>query len=132
MNLHSIKFAVEVEARLLNPDHSHAADVKGHKVLDWKLGLGPCGRWVDQLTAEIDMATLRIRQTSYSSDPTKELERVQRGLYKDDGALEPFGPNKRDRMAALEARQRLIKDRKIETFIYKLEDVRGRIKAVER
>lgn len=129
MNLHSIKFAVEVDARLLNPDHSHAVDIKGHKVLDWGLGKGPCGRWVGKLYAEIDMATVRVTQESYSSDRSDDI-----ALVDSWGGLGHFSPKQRiSHMGAMiDIQRQLHEDRKVETFIYKLEDVRGRIKAVQK
>lgn len=124
MNLHSIKFAIEVDARLLSPDHSHSVDIKGHKVLDWSTGMGPCGRWVGKLSAEIDMATIRVTQESYTRDRSEDLEKVRMsslsvGLPLTVGEI-------------IKLSRELQEDSKVETFIYKLEDVRGRIKAVER
>ncbi|UKL14721.1 hypothetical protein [Pseudomonas phage Pf17397_F_PD1] len=125
MNLHSIKFAIEVDARLIDPDRGHVASVTGHKVLDWSTGLGPCGRWVHRLNAEIDMATIRITQESYSRDRSKDLEKVIISTL----AASPY----RTTMAeVVRLNRELADDCKVETFIYKLEDVRGRIKAVER
>ena len=125
MNLHSIKFAIEVDARLIDPDRGHVAAVTGHKVLDWYTGFGPCGRWVHRLSAEIDMATIRITQESYSRDRSKDLEKVIISTL----SVAPY----RTTMAeTIKLSHDLQEDCKIETFIYKLEDVRGRIKAVER
>lgn len=123
MNLHSIKFAVEVDARLLNPDHSLAANIKGHKVLDWGLGKGPCGRWVAKLSAEIDMATIRVTQESYSRDRSADLDRVDIATY---------SLYRKNLSEIMELQMELRADRKIETFVYKLEDVRGRIKALQK
>ena len=125
MNLHSIKFAIEIDARLLSPDHRHSVDIKGHKVLDWSTGMGPCGRWVNRLSAEIDMETIRITQESYSRDRSKDLEKVMISTL----TSSPYRTNVAE---VVKLSRELSDDCRVETFIYKLEDVRGRIKAVER
>lgn len=129
MELHSIKFAIEVDARLIDPDRGHVAAVTGHKVLDWSTGMGPCGRWVGRLQAEIDMATVRVTQTSYSTDRSKELTEL---LELDRMATHGRPSNLGHLYDLYDLSSELSADCKIETFIYKLEDVRGRIKAVER
>jgi hypothetical protein len=121
MNLHSIKFAIEVDARLIDPDRGHVASVTGHKVLDWHTGWGPCGRWVYKLTAEIDMATVRITQESYSKDRQQDIYQTH-----------SLGMVGHTTASIIKLSNDLRDDRKIETFVYKLEDVRGRIKAVQR
>lgn len=47
----------------------HAA--KFHKIasqVEFKLGLGPCGRYVDHLESQIDYHGVTITQTSYPED----------------------------------------------------------------
>lgn len=66
------------------------------KTHDFALGLGPCGRWVTELTVEIDLATVRVVQASYATE--------RHSFYR-------YAPE-------------------VKHFVYRLEDIRGRITAL--
>lgn len=92
--------------------------------LNWSLGMGPCGRWVESLEVDITLAVVTIKQTSYAGD----LEALQRA------AIARMKPEERKGLWILMCPEvdamRLTEE--IKTFIYKLEDVRGRIEAIEQ
>lgn len=122
------------------------------KTHDFALGLGPCGRWVTELTVEIDLATVRVVQTSYDIDYeaeskllAKEYNTLMSELYAADGGMGEKGhgwdnlqymtPTKaswdlayreyrRQRRAYEEHRP------EVKHFMYRLEDIRGRITAL--
>lgn len=82
----------------------------------FKLGLGPCGRFVESLEGAIDYHGVTVKQVSYPAD----IEPLRRKLVRAclDGA-------DREHIEADIAALRLAVETK--EFFYKLEDVRGRI-----
>ena len=150
MDVSLIKFTV------LRHDE-HAA--KFHKLasqVEFKLGLGPCGRYVDHLESQIDYHGVTITQTSYPEDWAhvnktaltmlhnwKVADRLIHGRFGKDGygfgniaAMTPTEEeHKANRKALQEMTDRageLHAQREIKTFFYKLEDVRGRIVAIKK
>ena len=139
--LHSIKFNVENPATLRTVEGPTKVLHKGGlQLVEFGLGWGPCGRWVGQLEYQIDLATLRIKQTSFSKDVTdfsldhKELM-ARLITARHHASLSGRGPH---RCAHVKAAEKALTDAtklhkedcKVETFIYQLSDVRGRIHAV--
>lgn len=95
--------------------------------LNWSLGMGPCGRWVESLEVDITLAVVTIKQTSYEEDHSTLVRSATDHLIETKGAwLQGPGPEFAEKL------QRNVKTQEIKTFIYKLEDVRGRIEAIER
>lgn len=116
------------------------------------LGWGPCGRWVTELTVEIDLATVRVVQTSYDIDYEAEGNRLAdeyRALMGElfaaegDSAEKGHGWDNMQYMTPTKASwdqsyreftgQRWAhQERKPERkhFMYRLEDIRGRITAL--
>lgn len=95
--------------------------------LNWSLGLGPCGRWVESLDVDITLAVVTIKQTSYAEDHTVLMKAAMAHIIENKGAWQ-LGPGPE----YAEELQRNVKTQEIKTFIYKLEDVRGRIEAIEQ
>lgn len=92
--------------------------------LNWSLGLGPCGRWVESLEVDITLAVVTIKQTSYPESPL--------ALYEIWMSTPLKVETHRDRYVAARDKYHACKAQaEIKTFIYKLEDVRGRIEAIE-
>lgn len=122
------------------------------KTHDFALGLGPCGRWVTTLTVEIDLATVRVVQTSYDIDYeagskllVAEHSTLMGGLHAAEGCwgekghgwdnMEHMTPTKASWEAAYKehgSRHRAHNKHKPEVkhFMYRLEDIRGRITAL--
>jgi len=122
------------------------------KTHDFALGLGPCGRWVTELTVEIDLATVRVVQTSYDIDFEGESRRINRvweelrgeryaalGGSGDSGCgwdnLKYMTPTKASWDACYKDYCRQYKELKehhpeAKHFVYRLEDIRGRITAL--
>lgn len=123
------------------------------KTHDFALGLGPCGRWVTELTVEIDLATVRVVQTSYEVDhgalkarldqKREELRAEQvraigsiktgRGWGWDN--LQYMTPTKESWDAHYKAYQAErwalgVFTPEVKHFVYRLEDIRGRITAL--
>jgi hypothetical protein len=69
-------------------------------------GWGPCGRWVKSLEVSISLAAVEIRQESYARETWEA----------DPGASVPMVNGA---------------TREIKHFVYKLEDIAGRITAIE-
>ncbi|WCD55441.1 hypothetical protein LABOLPEG_00039 [Pseudomonas phage phi 21A] len=96
----------------------------GHTcVHEWYTGKGPCGRWVHTLDIKIDKDFVRIKQESYSKDQT-ELLQIVADLQAQVGVFHQVATM--DRL--LDADNLLRKDRKVEHFVYKMDDIKGRIK----
>lgn len=152
MDVSLIKFTV------LRHDE-HAA--KFHKLasqVEFKLGLGPCGRYVDHLESQIDYHGITITQTSYPEDWAhvnktaltmlqnwRTTDRLihgrgypeQKGYgYGNVAAMTPTKEEHQRNKEAMHAMGRrateLQEQREIKTFFYKLEDVRGRIVAIKK
>ena len=116
-----IRFKVDHDATLLNPDHSFAANVKGVKEQTWTLGLGPCGREVSALEYEICLYALTIKQTSYPVGFLKAQDDAMQVIR-----MEPKGPRREEIIAGY---YKLLEDVKVELFVYPLDTIRGRIRA---
>lgn len=92
---------------------------------EWALGLGPCGRVVTELTVGVTLSTVTIHQRSdpqgfeKTRDEFVDLMRQRRG---------PFGLNSVSRARYHELRDIVRDASKLDVFVYKLEDVQGRIK----
>lgn len=150
MDVSLIKFTV------LRHDE-HAA--KFHKLasqVEFKLGLGPCGRYVDHLESQIDYHGITITQTSYPEDfghvfnTWRTLQenwsreyRLIHGRYDAKGvgfgnvqhmSLTEEGLKELHEKVTVYANKAsaLQEQREIKTFFYKLEDVRGRIVAIKK
>lgn len=119
----------------------------------FSIGLGPCGRWVTQLTVEISLAALTIRQTSYSEDVNRAraaaarlhhqyvTEEAQAMGYRGYDAcgwdnVQHFIPSRavwlkhyHDLTKEMRRLNELRGEDKV--FVYKLEDIRGRITAIQ-
>lgn len=137
MDLISIKFNVEspevITAVLYDPqrptDKTSVTRKAGLELVQFAKGLGPCGRWVHKLSAKIDFATVRITQESYSEDMQAlhdELENIAALVDIHGSRMSVKG-----RIRVREIQEEINKSRKVETFVYQLSDVRGRIHAVE-
>lgn len=128
--LKEIRFNVEVDNRLLSLDHTFQATVTGLKRVEWKLGKGPCGRWVTQLSYEMTLAGITIRQVSQGTDPEEDLR-----LYREwcSGAVavdhKLHGDKRHAELHDMLAERRA--GTRTEVFEYKLEDIKGRIYGVE-
>ena len=116
-------------------------------------GLSPCGRWVTNLTVEISLATLTIKQTSYSEDVEakraechsrhymyirEEAQALGRSGYEACGwdNIQYMIPSRQvwlkhyhDNAAEMRRLDELPEEVKV--FVYKLEDIRGRITALQ-
>lgn len=92
------------------------------KELNWSTGKGPCGRYVADLKVNITLSAVTIRQDSYTDDPHALLREWSKAAQ--EGDMEKRGLLAR-------ASEENSKSREIKTFTYKLEDVRGRIEALE-
>lgn len=119
---------------------------------DFTLGLGPCGRWVTELVVEIDLATVRVQQTSYDIDWVAENSRLaseycalvaEQRIALGDGFEKGHGWDNLLYMTPTEAswtqaykehcRQRQEYEGhkpEVKHFMYRLEDIRGRITAL--
>lgn len=110
MNVKQIKFNV--------PDRNPALTT----TLNWSTGKGPCGRFVEGLEVNITLSAVTIRQVSYKADPHAILRDWHAASLTGDSArLFDIG----------QASEENSKSREIKAFIYKLEDIRGRIEAIE-
>lgn len=116
-----IRFKVDHEATLLNPDHSFATTVKGLKEHVWVHGLGPCGREVVDLSYEISLYALTIRQTSYPVGFLKVQEEALQSIRLERTGLARAG--------AVAAYHKALEGAKVEQFVYPLDMIRGRIRA---
>lgn len=153
MNLKEISFTVQ-----RHDEHA----VKLNKLaspVSFKLGLEPCGRFVESLVGAIDYHGVTITQVSYPEDygHIKESWQRLRERNKTDfenaigtfdykgtrnrgwgwGNLQAMTPTKEEYTANCETASEfhkkymaLHKQRETKVFFYKLEDVRGRIVAI--
>ena len=121
-----IRFKVLQDSALIDPERQTHIAVTGHREHVWALGLGPCGREVGELSYEITVAALTIRQVSYP----KGHDEVMRDVLRDLSAPHAVrsGPAALERRAAYE---RLHEDVRKERFVYPLETIVGRIKVLE-
>lgn len=87
--------------------------------VSFKLGLGPCGRFVESLKSSIGYHGVTITQVSYPED----AEPLRRRWMK--ACLDGADNEHIERILSDIAAQRLTVETK--EFFYKLEDVRGRI-----
>ena len=124
MNVKQIKFNVDMPSKIHRLESSKAliSVPQGPKELMWSLGKGLCGRYVEGLEVTISLATLTIKQVSYEHDSGALMDRWRR-IDRRSGPEEYADVQK--------AYEENSKSREIKTFTYKLEDVRGRIEALE-
>lgn len=113
------------------------------------LGKGPCGRWVTNLTYEVQESFLKITQTSYPDD-FESIRRTAKRLFEDVvsdakriekhgyGDLKTMTPTKDrherkwERLRSVNARHHELHDQvEIKEFVYKLTDIHGRIEALK-
>lgn len=103
-----------------------APKIASTKELNWSLGMGPCGRWVESLKVDITLAVVTVTQTSFTEDPTPHYVKWM--------SLCTVNRTARESEVLKEAHKSyydVYGTKEIKTFIYKLEDVRGRIEAIE-
>lgn len=117
------------------------------------MGLGPCGRWVTELQADVSLAALTITQTSYAEDINAKLaechSRLRQYIREEAQATGSMGydacgwdniqwmiPSRevwlkhyRDNAKEMQRLDALRGETKV--FVYKLEDIRGRITALQ-
>lgn len=122
-----VYFEIEADYRLHNPDNGTSTAITGRQKVDFKLGLGPCKRWVTELSIEVTISTLVITQVSRSEDPEVRLEAYRAAWDEIRKAHPDDKPALKDKLHGMEIES--VKDRKVETFIYKWDDVRGRVRA---
>lgn len=120
-----VYFEIEADYRLHNPDNGTSTAITGRQKVDFKLGLGPCKRWVTELSIEVTISTLVITQVSRSEDPEVADEVYNSALYEYHRLEGAKGTGQRIHELSTFRE----KDRKVETFIYKWDDVRGRVRA---
>lgn len=128
MDLISIKFNVESPEVITAVYERTTIKRKGMlELVQFAKGLGPCGRWVHKLSAEIDFATVRITQESYSEN----MQALHDELAGITATAQTCIMSVKAQKRVIEIREEINKSRKVETFVYQLGDVRGRIHAVE-
>lgn len=120
-----VYFEIEADYRLHNPDKGTSTAITGRQKVDFKLGLGPCKRWVTELSIEVTISTLVITQVSRSEDPEVADKAYKRAMYE----YYSLDGTKGTAQRLQELNKFFEKDRKVETFIYKWDDVRGRVRA---
>lgn len=125
MRVKHIKFKVNKPGEvLLFNGHDPLRKPDTLQELNWSLGLGPCGRWVESLEVDITLAVVTIKQTSYERDYS----------LAEKAAIARMEPAQHKGLWVLMCPEleELRRTKEIKTFIYKLEDVRGRIEAIEQ
>lgn len=163
MNLKEISFKAMIPGPQLYDQQT--GDVTGELSpkcvpLTFKLGLGPCGRFVESLESAIDYHGVTITQVSYPEDYGHVRESWERlnelnvtnmhliaGTFHYSGtpktrafgygSLEHMAPTKEQHEANIKLASEFHKkymvlheQRETKVFFYKLEDVRGRIMAI--
>lgn len=117
------------------------------------LGLGPCGRWVSQLRVEITLAVVTITQDSFAEDLDTQLRRChlkhhelsqERAMALGDygypcsgwdnvvtmtPTYDAWRKHQDDNAAEMNRLYSLVVETKV--FVYRLEDIRGRITALQ-
>lgn len=121
-----VSFKVTQDAVLVNPENGTRTAVTGHKVHSWALGLGPCGREVAELSYEITLAGLTIRQVSFPKGYLEVYDRAMQAMRHSRLTNPQEGDSE-----ALKKYWGLNGQSKAERFTYKLEDIVGRIRALE-
>lgn len=124
MNVKHIKFKVAMPPKVVPVIGARGflTVPQGCKDLVWKLGKGPCGRYVEGLEVTITLAAVTIRQVSYKHDPGVIMDRWRKL------SDQPNPTYYHDVQQAYEANAAT---REIKSFVYKLEDIHGRIEAIE-
>lgn len=115
----------------------------------FKLGLGPCGRWVTELSYEATDGLLKVTQTSYPDnyesirrtaerlfeDVTLDAKRIEKHGYGDVKTMTPTKDRherKKERFHAISARAHELQDQvEIKEFVYKMADIHGRIEVLK-
>lgn len=124
--IREVRFKVLQDATLITPDRTHMTTVTGQREHVWKLGLGPCGREVDTLEYDINVAALTVRQISYPKGFQEAHDACMKDLNR---------PNTEHHRPDVAGRRnlyyRLLEDVKKERFVYPLETIVGRIRVLE-
>lgn len=141
MNFPTPRATTEIIFKCSKPDGAYGL----HKITEctFKLGLGPCGRVVKKLTAEVTDILLTITQVSYATEEPdadgwwsnnhRHFMDVYRprwwGICK--GNLELY-EHHREALNAIHKRHKEWRDgREDKRFIYKLSDIHGRIVVIK-
>lgn len=124
MNVKLIKFKVSMPPKVVPVVGARGflTVPQGCKDLVWQLGKGPCGRYVEGLEVTITLAAVTIRQVSYLKDAADSLRKWKVAIETGDTE-----GSYRHRMAIEENAA----SREVKSFVYKLEDIHGRIEAIE-
>lgn len=119
-----IRFKVLQDSALIDPERQTHITVKGQREHVWELGLGPCGREVSELSYEISLVALTIRQTSHPKGFSEDCDRrMKLALTMPTGTKE--------RQDAVDDYYEALRVQKVERFVYPLDQIVGRIRAVE-
>lgn len=141
MNVKHLKFKVQ-----------GAEDVQEHV---FQLGLGPCGKWVSELSVDIDRAVVTIKQLAYdedyvaAQDAANSLSTTLRIEHHTAAGFDHFDPgvgwDNVQYMTPTKAAWQAAYDKNLEelnrlsnlsgevkVFVYRLEDIRGRITALQQ
>lgn len=123
--------------------------VRGLHETTFKTGLGPCGRYVTELSYEIHSDLLVVSQTSYPEDYghiSKTGVTMMQNYFRDATRIRQHGfgnvqwmtPSEEQHAAARKRSEdmqekvsELLKQSEIKEFVYKLTDVHGRIEATK-
>jgi len=124
--IREVSFKVLQDATLIDPERQTHISVTGQREHVWKLGLGPCGREVDTLEYDINVAALTVRQISYP----KGFQEAHDACMKD--ISRPRTEHHRPDVAGRRTLYyKLLEDVKKEHFVYPLETIVGRIRVLE-
>ena len=124
--IREVRFKVLQDATLIDPERQTHISVTGQREHVWHLGLGPCGREVESLEYDINVAALTIRQISYPKGYGEAHSAAMKDLNRPR--------DQQGRPDVLERRNRfykLLEDCKREHFVYPLETIVGRIRVLE-
>lgn len=119
-----IRFKVLQDSVLIDPERQTHTAVKGHREHVWALGLGPCGREVSQLEYEISLVALTIRQTSHPKGFAEDCDRLMKVAMSLPRVSD-------EHYKAIDAYHALMETPKVERFVYPLDQIVGRIRALE-
>lgn len=136
-----IRFKVMVDNVLIDATHQTRIAVSGHKEHVWTLGKGPCGKNVTGLRYELTLAALTIIQTTGHADLHFLEARAIAAMQRHNLTIDQYGAPLESREAINKARQEVERLRtevevaraeaETKRFIYRLEDIVGRIVAIE-
>jgi len=130
----SIKF----RASFIQPETYGLAKVKE---VEFKLGLGPCGRFVETLTHEVSEGILKITQTSHLTERPyppyagrEALEFAERTRPRWFGLTGCKAAHKYNLSVYEDIREAIKEWRdgcEIKQFVYKMSDIHGRIEVIQ-